>query len=160
MSLNLLGLFIKIRRFVEFKVYGFLFFENFFYKCLEIQRIFLNYAGLVWMILCIFWVCNCGFFGYNGVCWVQIFLGLIICWKSIMLEVIATKTILSSILELNLRCSKELPNKRPDIKEVVAKVTKLNWHFFETDILLFSFVIASDYEALVHDKSNITFYSG
>lgn len=34
-------------------------------------------------------------------------------------------------------------DKRPDIKEGVAKVTKLNWHFFETDILLFSFVIES-----------------
>ena len=77
-----------------------------------------------------------------------------------MLEVIATQTILSSILELSLGCSKELPNKRSDIKEVVAKVTKLNWHFSETEILLFSFVIASDYEAIVHDKGNITFYSG
>ena len=139
---------------------GFFFFWENFYKCPEIQRKFselrrvglndfVRFLGLqVW----VFWVWWC-MLGSNFLC-------LIICWKSVMLEVIATQTILSSILELSLRCSKELPNKRSDIKEVVAKVTKLNWHFSETEILLFSFVIASDYEAIVHDKGNITFYSG
>ena len=40
-------------------------------------------------------------------------------------DVIATQTILSSILELGLRCSEELPNARPNIKDVVAKVNKI-----------------------------------
>ena len=40
-------------------------------------------------------------------------------------DVIATQNILSSILELGLRCSEELPNARPNIKDVVAKVNKI-----------------------------------
>ncbi|KAL4650926.1 hypothetical protein ACB092_01G122200 [Castanea dentata] len=40
-------------------------------------------------------------------------------------DVTVTQTILSSILELGLRCSEELPNARPDIKDVVAKVNKI-----------------------------------
>ena len=40
-------------------------------------------------------------------------------------DVIALQTILSSILELGLRCSEELPNGRLDIKDVVAKVNKI-----------------------------------
>ena len=40
-------------------------------------------------------------------------------------DVIATQTILSSILELGLSCSEELPDARPDIKDVVAKVNKI-----------------------------------
>ncbi|KAF3969074.1 hypothetical protein CMV_007098 [Castanea mollissima] len=40
-------------------------------------------------------------------------------------DVIATQTILSSILELGLRCSEELPDARLDIKDVVAKVNKI-----------------------------------
>ena len=35
------------------------------------------------------------------------------------------QTILSSILELGLRCSEELPDERLDIKNVVAKVNKI-----------------------------------
>ena len=35
------------------------------------------------------------------------------------------QAILSSILELGLRCSKELPDERLDIKDVVAKVNKI-----------------------------------
>ena len=40
-------------------------------------------------------------------------------------DVIALQTILSSILELGLRCSEELPNGRLGIKDVVAKVNKI-----------------------------------
>ncbi|KAM4133602.1 hypothetical protein ACJW30_01G342300 [Castanea mollissima] len=40
-------------------------------------------------------------------------------------DVTALQTILSSILELGLRCSEELPNGRLDIKDVVAKVNKI-----------------------------------
>ena len=40
-------------------------------------------------------------------------------------DVIALQTILSSILELGLRCLEELPNGRLDIKDVVAKVNKI-----------------------------------
>ncbi|KAF3972383.1 hypothetical protein CMV_004118 [Castanea mollissima] len=40
-------------------------------------------------------------------------------------DVTVTQTILSSILELGLRCSEELPDARPDIKDVVAKVNKI-----------------------------------
>ncbi|KAM4085426.1 hypothetical protein ACJW30_10G027000 [Castanea mollissima] len=40
-------------------------------------------------------------------------------------DVTALQTILSSILELGLRCSEDLPNGRPDIKDVVAKVNKI-----------------------------------
>ena len=40
-------------------------------------------------------------------------------------DVIATQNILSSILELGLSCSEELPDARPDIKDVVAKVNKI-----------------------------------
>ncbi|XP_075666279.1 uncharacterized protein LOC142636085 [Castanea sativa] len=40
-------------------------------------------------------------------------------------DVTVTQTILSSILELGLRCSEELPNARPDIKDVLAKVNKI-----------------------------------
>ena len=40
-------------------------------------------------------------------------------------DVTVTQTILSSILELGLRCSEELPDARPDIKNVVAKVNKI-----------------------------------
>ena len=40
-------------------------------------------------------------------------------------DVIALQTILSSILELGLRCSEELPNGRLDIKDVVARVNKI-----------------------------------
>ena len=40
-------------------------------------------------------------------------------------DVTAMQNILSSILELGLRCSEELPNERPEIKDVVAKVNKI-----------------------------------
>ena len=40
-------------------------------------------------------------------------------------DVIALQTILSSILELGLRYSEELPNGRLDIKDVVARVNKI-----------------------------------
>ena len=40
-------------------------------------------------------------------------------------DVTALQTILSSILELGLRCSEELPNGRLDIKDVVARVNKI-----------------------------------
>ena len=40
-------------------------------------------------------------------------------------DVTALQTILSSILELGLRCSEELPNGRLHIKYVVAKVNKI-----------------------------------
>ena len=40
-------------------------------------------------------------------------------------DVTALQTILSSILELGLRCSEELPNGRLDIKNVVAKANKI-----------------------------------
>ena len=40
-------------------------------------------------------------------------------------DVIALQTILSSILELGLRYSEELPNGRLDIKDVVTKVNKI-----------------------------------
>lgn len=39
-------------------------------------------------------------------------------------DVTTTQTILTSILELGLRCSEKFPDERPDIKEVVAKVSK------------------------------------
>ncbi|KAL4638742.1 hypothetical protein ACB092_03G168400 [Castanea dentata] len=40
-------------------------------------------------------------------------------------DVTAMKTILSSILELGLRCSEELPDERLDIKDVVTQVNKI-----------------------------------
>ena len=40
-------------------------------------------------------------------------------------DVAVTQTTLSSILELGLWCSEELPDARPDIKDVVAKVNKI-----------------------------------
>ncbi|XP_050290288.1 probable LRR receptor-like serine/threonine-protein kinase At3g47570 [Quercus robur] len=40
-------------------------------------------------------------------------------------DVTVMQTILSSILELGLRCSEELPDERPEIKDVVAKVNKI-----------------------------------
>ena len=40
-------------------------------------------------------------------------------------DVTVMQTILSSIMELGLRCSEELPDERPDIKDVVAKVNKI-----------------------------------
>ncbi|KAK7828076.1 hypothetical protein CFP56_030558 [Quercus suber] len=40
-------------------------------------------------------------------------------------DVTVVQTILSSILELGLRCSEELPDERPEIKDVVAKVNKI-----------------------------------
>ena len=40
-------------------------------------------------------------------------------------DVTVMQTILSSILELGLRCSEELPDERLDIKNVVAKVNKI-----------------------------------
>ena len=40
-------------------------------------------------------------------------------------DVIATQTILSSILELGLSCTEELPDARPNIKDAVAKVNKI-----------------------------------
>ena len=40
-------------------------------------------------------------------------------------DVTALQTILSSILELGLRCSEELPNGRLDFKDVVVKVNKI-----------------------------------
>ena len=40
-------------------------------------------------------------------------------------DVTALQTILSSISELGLRCSEELPNGRLDIKNVVAKANKI-----------------------------------
>ena len=40
-------------------------------------------------------------------------------------DVTVMQTILSSILELGLRCSEELPYGRPEIKDVVAKVNKI-----------------------------------
>nr|XP_023895006.1 LRR receptor-like serine/threonine-protein kinase EFR [Quercus suber] len=40
-------------------------------------------------------------------------------------DVIFMQTILSSIFELGLRCSEELPDQRLDIKDVVAKVNKI-----------------------------------
>ena len=39
-------------------------------------------------------------------------------------DVTTTQTILTSILELGLRCSEKLPDERPDIKEVLAKASK------------------------------------
>ena len=35
------------------------------------------------------------------------------------------QAILSSILELGLRCSEDLPDARPDIKDVVTKINKI-----------------------------------
>ncbi|KAL4654590.1 hypothetical protein ACB092_01G390800 [Castanea dentata] len=46
-------------------------------------------------------------------------------------DVTALQTILSSILELGLRCSEELPNGRLDIKDVVAKVNKIKLTLLE-----------------------------
>ena len=40
-------------------------------------------------------------------------------------DVTIMQTILSSILELGLRCFEELPDERPEIKDVVAKVNKI-----------------------------------
>nr|XP_023911650.1 receptor kinase-like protein Xa21 [Quercus suber] len=40
-------------------------------------------------------------------------------------DVTVMQTMLSSILELGLRCSEELPDERPEIKDVVAKVNKI-----------------------------------
>ncbi|XP_050287492.1 probable LRR receptor-like serine/threonine-protein kinase At3g47570 isoform X2 [Quercus robur] len=40
-------------------------------------------------------------------------------------DVTVMQTILLSILELGLRCSEELPDERPEIKDVVAKVNKI-----------------------------------
>ena len=40
-------------------------------------------------------------------------------------DVTFLQTILSSIFELGLRCSEELPDQRLDIKDVVAKVNKI-----------------------------------
>ena len=40
-------------------------------------------------------------------------------------DVTAMQTILSSIIELGLRCSAELPYERLNIKDVVAKVNKI-----------------------------------
>ena len=40
-------------------------------------------------------------------------------------DVTAMQTILSSIIELGLRCSTELPYERLNIKDVVAKVNKI-----------------------------------
>ena len=40
-------------------------------------------------------------------------------------DVTFLQTILSSIFELSLRCSEELPDQRLDIKDVVAKVNKI-----------------------------------
>ena len=46
-------------------------------------------------------------------------------------DVTVMQTILSSILELGLRCSEELPNERLDIKDVVAKVNKIKLALLE-----------------------------
>ena len=40
-------------------------------------------------------------------------------------DVTGMQTVLSSILELGLRCSEESPDERPDIKDVVTKVNKI-----------------------------------
>lgn len=45
-------------------------------------------------------------------------------------DVTITQTILLSIFELGLRCSEELPDARPDIKDMVAKVNKIKLALF------------------------------
>ena len=37
------------------------------FQCPKIQWNFINYVGSILMILCIFWVCKCGFSGFSGV---------------------------------------------------------------------------------------------
>nr|XP_023888110.1 LRR receptor-like serine/threonine-protein kinase EFR [Quercus suber] len=46
-------------------------------------------------------------------------------------DVTVMQTILSSILELGLRCSEELPDERLDVKDVVAKVNKIKLALLE-----------------------------
>jgi LRR receptor-like serine/threonine-protein kinase FLS2 len=46
-------------------------------------------------------------------------------------DVIATRSILLSIMELGLRCSEELPDERIDIKEVLTKLSKIKLRLFE-----------------------------
>lgn len=46
-------------------------------------------------------------------------------------DMIALQSIFSSLVELGLRCSKELPNERIDIKDVVVKLNKIKLTLFE-----------------------------
>ncbi|XP_040992470.1 probable LRR receptor-like serine/threonine-protein kinase At3g47570 [Juglans microcarpa x Juglans regia] len=46
-------------------------------------------------------------------------------------DTIALQSILSSILDLGLRCSEELPDTRMDIKDVLVKLNKIKSTFFE-----------------------------
>ncbi|KAF5473741.1 hypothetical protein F2P56_005703 [Juglans regia] len=46
-------------------------------------------------------------------------------------DMIALQTIFSSLVELGLRCSEELPNERIDIKDVVVKLNKIKLTLFE-----------------------------
>ncbi|XP_035547664.1 probable LRR receptor-like serine/threonine-protein kinase At3g47570 [Juglans regia] len=46
-------------------------------------------------------------------------------------DTIALQSILSSIMELGLRCSEELPDTRMDIKDVLVKLNKIKSTFFE-----------------------------
>ncbi|KAG6639827.1 hypothetical protein CIPAW_10G129600, partial [Carya illinoinensis] len=48
-------------------------------------------------------------------------------------DTIALQSILSSILDLGLRCSKELPNTRMDIKDVAVKLNKIKSTFCEQE---------------------------
>ncbi|KAF5464006.1 hypothetical protein F2P56_014122 [Juglans regia] len=49
-------------------------------------------------------------------------------------DTIALQSILSSILDLGLRCSEELPDTRMDIKDVLVKLNKIKSTFFENRI--------------------------
>jgi len=45
-------------------------------------------------------------------------------------DVTVMQSVLSSIMELGLRCSEELPNKRVDIKDVLVKLEKIKVTLF------------------------------
>jgi LRR receptor-like serine/threonine-protein kinase FLS2 len=46
-------------------------------------------------------------------------------------DIIVIQSVLSSIMELGLMCSNELPNERVDIKYVLAKLKKIQVKLFE-----------------------------
>jgi LRR receptor-like serine/threonine-protein kinase FLS2 len=46
-------------------------------------------------------------------------------------DVTITQNVLSSIMELGLRCSEELPHDRVDIKDVLTKLKKIKLTVFE-----------------------------
>jgi LRR receptor-like serine/threonine-protein kinase FLS2 len=46
-------------------------------------------------------------------------------------DITVTQSVLLSIMELGLRCSEELPDKRIDIKDVLVKLQKIKLTLFE-----------------------------